>query len=290
LSTLVEQRLKLLKLAQRISTVPEGSTTGAANRFSHPVQTPEQATLRRDGRRHRCRRECRKAGPHGDRAQRVRSAVVRRTPEGEQAFTVAIMKPNAAMFDTTVGVERLSTEFSGGQRLRPPSCCTAHLLSACSRPRQERVADPGCSSSTTRSARRMLIISWTADRGGGSPCVQLLLHDGHLRPEVQAFFDTVVRLRNDADLRRHLNYIVLDEHIASVAAGGRALADTAGYVSPVASPRFHSIERSSRNQRRPGGSRPDSPRTNHHHPPRPLWEYSPHFPTSLASGKAPAAP
>jgi hypothetical protein len=48
---------------------------------------------------------------------------------------------------------------------------------------------------------------------------------------VQAFFDTVVRLRNDADLRRHLNYIVLDEHIASLATGGRALGDTAGYVS-----------------------------------------------------------
>jgi hypothetical protein len=235
LSTLVEQRLKLLKLAQRMSTVPEGLNDWSGKPFlAIQFQTPEQATLAaRMGVAIDAAVNAEKRDPTAIVLNAVRSAVVRRTPEGEQAFTVAIMKPNAAMFDTTVGVERLSTEFSGGQRLTAAILlyCTLASLRAHVRG-QERVADPGVlfldNPIGKANADYLLDLQIAvADRR----CVQLLYTTGISDPEVQAFFDTVVRLRNDADLRRHLNYIVLDEHIASVAAGGRALADTAGYVS-----------------------------------------------------------
>src|SRR5262249_21614389 len=123
----------------------------------------------------------------------VRSAVVRRTAEGEHAFAVTIMKPNAAMFDTTVGVERLATEFSGGQR--PTAAillyCTLAALRSYVRG-QERSADPGVlfldNPIGKANAEYLLDLQIAvAERHG----VQLIYTTGISDPEVQASFDTL---------------------------------------------------------------------------------------------------
>jgi hypothetical protein len=235
LSTLVEQRLKLLKLAQRMSTVPEGLNDWSEKAFLViQFQTAEPATLAaRMGTAIDAAVNADKRDANAIVLDAVRSAVMRRTAEGEQAFIVTIMKPNAAMFDSTVGVERLATEFSGGQRLTAAILlyCTLASLRAHVRG-QERIADPGVlfldNPIGKANADYLLDLQITVAARRG---VQLLYTTGISDPEVQACFETVVRLRNDADLRRHLNYIVVDEQIATLVAGGRAPSDAAGYVS-----------------------------------------------------------
>lgn len=235
LSTLVEQRLKLLKLAQRMSTIPDGLGDWSNKPFlTIGFQSPDDATLAArmgvaiDAAVHTDRRD-----PTTIVLDAVRAAVVRRTADGERAFTVSIMKPNAAMFDATVGVDRLSSEFSGGQRLTAAVLlyCTMASLRAHVRG-QERPADPGVlfldNPIGKANADYLLDLQIAvAERRG----VQLVYTTGISDPEVQASFETIARLRNDADLRRHLNYIVVDDGIAERLAGGRAPTDTAGYVS-----------------------------------------------------------
>jgi len=235
LSTLVEQRLKLLKLAQRMSTVPEGLNDWSGKAFLViQFQAAEPATLAaRMGAAIDAAVAADKRDPNAIVLDAVRSAVVRRTAEGEQAFMVTIMKPNAAMFDATVGVERLATEFSGGQRLTAAILlyCTLASLRAHVRG-QDRIADPGVlfldNPIGKANADYLLDLQITVAARRG---VQLLYTTGISDPEVQACFETVVRLRNDADLRRHLNYLVVDEHIASLATGGRPPSGAAGYLS-----------------------------------------------------------
>ena len=235
LSTLVEQRLRLLTLAQRLSMVPDGLGDWAGKRFlTINFQAPDAAILAaRMGAAIDAAVHADKRDPTVIVLDAVRSAVVRRTAEGEQAFKVTIMKPNAAMFDTTVGVERLATEFSGGQRLTAAILlyCTLASLRAYVRG-QERAADPGVlfldNPIGKANADYLLDLQIAvAERRG----VQLLYTTGISDPEVQASFGTVARLRNDADLRRHLNYIVVDDSIAERLAAGRTLTDTAGYLS-----------------------------------------------------------
>jgi hypothetical protein len=235
LSTLVEQRLKLLKLAQRTSTVPERLGDWSGKPFlTIGFQTPDDATLaQRMGAAIDEAVRAIKRDPTAIVLDAVRTAVVRRTSDGEHAFTVSIMKPNAAMFDTTVGVERLSTEFSGGQRLTAAVLlyCTMAALRAHVRG-QEQPADPGVlfldNPIGKANADYLLDLQIAvAERRG----VQLVYTTGISDPEVQASFDTIARLRNDADLRRHMNYIIVDDGIAERLTAGREAADTAGYVS-----------------------------------------------------------
>ena len=235
LSTLVEQRLKLLRLAQRMSTIPDGLGDWSGKPFlTIGFRTPDDATLAaRMGTAIDAAVRTENRDPTVIVLDAVRAAVVRRTSDGEHAFTVSIMKPNAAMFDTPVGVERLSTEFSGGQRLTAAVLlyCTMASLRAHVR-EQERPADPGVlfldNPIGKANADYLLDLQIAvAERRG----VQLVYTTGIPDPEVQASFDTIARLRNDADLRRHLNYIVVDDGIAERLTGGRALTDTAGYVS-----------------------------------------------------------
>jgi hypothetical protein len=235
LSTLVEQRLKLLRLAQRMSIVPDGLGDWSGKPFlTINFQSPDAATLAaRMGAAIDLAVHVEKRDATLIVLDAVRSAVLRRTTDGEHAFTVMIMKPNAAMFDTTVGVERLATEFSGGQRLTAAILlyCTMASLRAHVRG-QERPADPGVlfldNPIGKANADYLLDLQIAvAERRA----VQLLYTTGISDPEVQASFDTIARLRNDADLRRHLNYIVVDDNITQHLAGGRALADPAGYLS-----------------------------------------------------------
>jgi hypothetical protein len=235
LSTLVEQRLKLLKLAQRMSIVPDGLGDWSGKPFlTINFQTPDAATLAgRMGGAIDIAVHVEKRDATAIVLDAVRSAVLRRTTDGEHAFAVMIMKPNAAMFDTTVGVERLATEFSGGQRLTAAILlyCTMASLRAHVRG-QERAADPGVlfldNPIGKANADYLLDLQIAvAERRA----VQLLYTTGISDPEVQASFDTIVRLRNDADLRRHLNYIVVDDNITDRLANGRAVTDPAGYLS-----------------------------------------------------------
>lgn len=235
LSTLVEQRLKLLKLAQRMSTIPDALGDWSNKPFlTIGFQSPDDAMLAaRMGAAIDTAVQTDKRDPTAIVLDAVRAAVVRRTTDGERAFTVSIMKPNAAMFDATVGVDRLSSEFSGGQRLTAAVLlyCTMASLRAHVRG-QERPADPGVlfldNPIGKANADYLLDLQIAvAERRS----VQLVYTTGISDPEVQASFETIARLRNDADLRRHLNYIVVDDGIAERLAGGRALTDTAGYVS-----------------------------------------------------------
>lgn len=235
LSTLVEQRLKLLRLAQRLSTIPDCLGDWSGKPFlTIAFHTPDDATLAaRMGIAIDAAAHTEKRDPTVIVLDAVRAAVVRRTSDGERAFTVSIMKPNAAMFDTSVGVERLSSEFSGGQRLTAAVLlyCTLASLRAHVRG-QEGLADPGVlfldNPIGKANADYLLDLQISvAERRG----VQLVYTTGISDPEVQASFDTIARLRNDADLRRHLNYIVVDDGIADRLGGGRSPADTAGYVS-----------------------------------------------------------
>jgi hypothetical protein len=235
LSTLVEQHLKLLKLAQRMSAIPGGLGEWKDKPFVTIVfQPPEPAALAaRMGAVIDAAVHVEKRDPTVIILDAVRAAVVRRTAEGERAFAVTIIKPNAAMFDTTVDVGRLSTEFSGGQRLTAAILlyCTLASLRAYVRG-QERIADAGVlfldNPIGKANADYLLDLQFAvAERRG----VQLVYTTGIADPEVHAGFEAIARLRNDADLRRHLNYIVVDDDIAERLAAGHSQGDPSGYVS-----------------------------------------------------------
>jgi hypothetical protein len=161
------------------------------------------------------------------------AAVTRRTSGGDISFEVRLLKPNKAMFVDPVDVSRMSQEYSGGQRLTTAIMlyCTLAALRAHTRGGSGGAGVLFLDNPIGKASADYLLDLQTAVAAKFG--VQLIYTTGLFDPEVHQAFDCVVRLRNDADLRRHLSYIVLDEPTVAAVTEGRDASDHNGYVTGV---------------------------------------------------------
>lgn len=235
LSTLVEEQLKLVALARRFSRIPAGLGEWSDQQFCRiDFQTPDNLQL-----------SARVGAVVDDVAARARrdplevvldatvAAVARRSAHGDSTFEVRLLKPNKAMFVDTVDVSRMGEEYSGGQRLTTAILlyCTLAAVRSHARGDSRGAGVLFLDNPIGKASADYLLDLQTAVAAKFG--VQLVYTTGLFDPEVHDAFDCVVRLRNDADLRRHLNYIVLDGPTADAVAEGRDPGDRNAYVSGV---------------------------------------------------------
>ncbi|MFF9015325.1 hypothetical protein ACF09C_20460 [Streptomyces sp. NPDC014870] len=215
---LVESALTTLRSAQRLSRLPEGLGEWSGQEFLRiRFEEPDQATLTE------------RLGEVIDEATR---AAVRKNSDlrrdgmslllrGVQAaleprgIAVEILKPDAVLRAERVPVGQMGDVFSGGQLLTAAIAlyCTMAALRSNDRGRDKHrhagtlfLDNPIGRANATYLLELQRAVS---DALG----VQLLYTTGLFDTTALAEFPLVIRLRNDADLRAGLKYIIVEEHL-----------------------------------------------------------------------------
>lgn len=220
LSALVDQALKTLRRATKLSRLPEdlaewGGRPFLRIAFSEPDRTAISVRVGEV--------VDRVAGEYASRAVGTQSRSMRRdgmalllnalnasVPKG---FTVDVLKPDSLLRDERVSIEEMNDVFSGGQKLTAAIVlyCTLAALAANERG-QMRSKHSGVlfldNPIGRANASYLIDLQQSVARSLG---VQLIYTTGISDDRVLAAFPLWVRLRNDADLRAGLKHIRVAE-------------------------------------------------------------------------------
>ncbi|MDZ5662357.1 hypothetical protein SFC79_11330 [Nocardioides sp. S-58] len=220
LGALVEQAVKTLRRAARLSRLPDdldewGGRPFLRIAFSEPDRTAISVRVGEVVDRVAGEYAARAVGGKARNARRdglalLLDAIHASVPKG---FTVDVLKPDSVLRDERVSIEEMSDVFSGGQELTAAIVlyCTLAALSANERG-QMRSRHSGVlfldNPIGRANASYLIDLQKSVARSLG---VQLVYTTGISDDRVLAAFPLWVRLRNDADLRAGLKHIQVAE-------------------------------------------------------------------------------
>lgn len=220
LSALVDQAVKTLRQATRLSRLPDdlaewGGRPFLRIRFHDPDQTSISVRVGEVVDRVAGEYASRAVGAGSRNARRdgmglLLDAVHASVPKG---FTVDVLKPDSVLRDERVSIEEMNDVFSGGQELTAAIVlyCTLAALAANERG-QMRSKHSGVlfldNPIGRANASYLIDLQQSVARSLG---VQLIYTTGISDDRVLAAFPLWVRLRNDADLRAGLKHIRVAE-------------------------------------------------------------------------------
>ncbi|MGQ7311093.1 hypothetical protein ACUOFU_05245 [Microbacterium arabinogalactanolyticum] len=224
LSALVDQAMRTLRLASRLSRLPAdlaewGGHPFLGIHFTEPDRTAIAVRVGEVVDRVAGEYAARSTGGNSRSARRdgmtlLLDSVHAAVPKG---FTVDVLKPDSVLRDERVGIEEMNEVFSGGQELTAAIVlyCTLAALSANDRG-QMRSRHSGVlfldNPIGRANASYLIDLQQAVARALG---VQLIYTTGISDDRVLAAFPLWVRLRNDADLRAGLKHIQVAEVVRS---------------------------------------------------------------------------
>lgn len=216
LAALVEQSVKTLRQASKLSRLPEdlaewGGRPFLQIKFSEPDRTATSVHVGQVVDKVAGQYAARAVGGKSRNARRdgmslLLEAVHAAVPKG---FTVDVLKPDSVLRDERVSIEEMNDVFSGGQELTAAIVlyCTLAALSANKRG-QMRSRHSGVlfldNPIGRANASYLIDLQQSVARSLG---VQLIYTTGISDDRVLAAFPLWIRLRNDADLRAGLKHI-----------------------------------------------------------------------------------
>ncbi|MFG3709304.1 hypothetical protein [Micromonospora sp. NPDC047730] len=231
LQALVEDALRTLRQAQRLSRLPRGLSDWSEKEFLRIAFTPLEGAVLAE----RVGEVIDEAAPGAGRAAKrdgitlLLRGVMAAVPKG---FHVDLLKPDAVLRDERERVSEITDVFSGGQQLTAAIIvyCTMAGLRANDRGRP-RLRHSGVLFLDNPIGRASAGYLLDLQRGVAAALgVQLIYTTGLFDAEALSNFPVIVGLRNDADLRAGRKYLSV-EHTVRPHLNGLAPPDGTGVLS-----------------------------------------------------------